>query len=190
MPAETLRLACYLFEYFLIIFYLHSQRFTDRRRAFLLAVDIEMRVNVCRGLNIGMSEPFPDHLHRHFFRQQQRRAGVPELVEADMPESVFLQQKSEVLRNIVRSVQSPEGVRTDIFLIIRTVAFPEKEIAAILKQKGNVKPESSDPKRSSLPKSLETIRSSRLFFCFATVKKRFRNANGRSNMDQCAICLE
>ena len=76
----------------------------------------------------------------------------------------------------LRRQRGAEGVRTDIFLIIRTVAFPEKEIAAILKQKGNVKPESSDPKRSSLPKSLETIRSSRLFFCFATVKKRFRDA--------------
>ena len=56
-----------------------------------------MRIDIARRTYIGMPEPFLDHLHRHLFRQQKRGAGVPEFVEADMPESVFLQQKREVL---------------------------------------------------------------------------------------------
>ena len=66
-------------------------------RGFEFALRVQVGIDIARCTYIGMPEPFLDHLHRHLFRQQQRRTGVPELVEADMPESVFLQQKSEVL---------------------------------------------------------------------------------------------
>ena len=66
-------------------------------RGFEFALRVQVGINVARRTYIGMPEPFLDHLHRHLFRKQKRGAGVPELVESNMPESVFLQQKSEVL---------------------------------------------------------------------------------------------
>ena len=76
---------------------LRRQRSAYDIRRFEFALRVKVRINVARRTDIGMSEPFLDHLHWHLFRQQKRGAGVPELMEADMPESVFLQQKSEVL---------------------------------------------------------------------------------------------
>ena len=78
-------------------------------RGYEFALRVQVGIDIARCAYIAVTEPFLDLLHRHLFRQQQRRTGVPQLVEADMPESVFLQQKREVLRNIVRSVQSPEN---------------------------------------------------------------------------------
>ena len=66
-------------------------------RGFEFALRVQVGIDIARRTYIGMPEPFLDHLHRHFFGQQKRGAGVPEFVEADMPESVILQQKREVL---------------------------------------------------------------------------------------------
>ena len=82
---------------FVMLCVLRRQHRADDIRGFEFALRVKVRINVARRTDIAVAEPFPDHLHRHLFRQQQRRAGVPQLVEPDMPESVFLQQKREVL---------------------------------------------------------------------------------------------
>jgi hypothetical protein len=87
---------------------LRRQRRAYDIRGFEFALRVQVRIDIARRTYIGMPEPFLDHLHRHLFRQQKRRAGVPQLVEADMPESVILQQKRDVLRNIVRPVELSE----------------------------------------------------------------------------------
>ena len=104
---------------------LRRQRRAYDIRGFEFALRVQVGIDIARCTYIGMPEPFLDHLHRHLFRQQRRGAGVSEFVEADMPESVFHQQKREVLRNIVRPVELSERVRADIVLIIRAVSFPE-----------------------------------------------------------------
>jgi len=104
---------------------LRRQRRAYDIRGFEFALGVQMGIDIARRTYIRMPEPFLDHLHRHLFGQQKKGAGVPEFVEADMPESVFLEQKREVLRNIVRPVQSSESVCADIVLKIRTVSFTE-----------------------------------------------------------------
>ena len=154
-----------------------------------------MRVNIRRRSDVGMPEPsvlpIPQNSASSFrgprgsgrVKSASRMKSLRDEIRTDVREKEdgfdFIVSKANDFIRALPGFHRAEGAIS----LKRKTLFPhkkqEKEIAAILKQKGNVKPESSDPKRSSLPKSLETIRSSRLFFCFATVKKRFRNAAER-----------
>ena len=59
------------------------QRVLHRLRRLLLGRVFEVRVEVCRGGEVAVTEPLLDHFHRHDVCQKQRSAAVPEIVEAD-----------------------------------------------------------------------------------------------------------
>ena len=48
-----------------------------------LGLIIQVAVDVCRGADIAVAQPFLDLLHGHIVGKQQRGAAVPEIVEAD-----------------------------------------------------------------------------------------------------------
>ena len=50
-----------------------------------------MAVDVRRGGNVAVAQPLLDQLHLHALCDKERRAGVAQIVEADVLESVLLQ---------------------------------------------------------------------------------------------------
>ena len=58
---------------------------------------VQMRVDVGRGAEVAMPQPFLNLLHGNAFRQQQACATVPEIVQADDPHVVLLQQSPETV---------------------------------------------------------------------------------------------
>ncbi len=73
----------------------HVTRFTttapcDDIRGFEFALSVKVGINVARRTYIGMPEPFLDHLHRHLFRKQKRRAGMPQLMELNCVNRICL----------------------------------------------------------------------------------------------------
>ena len=80
------------------------QRGRNNIRRFQFALGIQVRVNIARRLNIRVTQPVLDHLHRHLFGQEKRRAGMPELVEAYVPETVLVKKHAEVVCDIIRGV--------------------------------------------------------------------------------------
>lgn len=103
-------------------FFLPQNAF-DHAGGLLLRLVIKMRIDVGRGRIIAVPQPELDQLHRHPAGGQQARAGVPELMEADMPQAVLFKQEAEVRRNEIGPVQLPQRIDTDIAVPIFTVAF-------------------------------------------------------------------
>ena len=66
-----------------------------------------------------MPEPFLDILQRHAVDVQHAGAGVPKVVEADMPEALALQKRLKLSRQRIGRDQFPELIDVDIRLIFR-----------------------------------------------------------------------
>ena len=54
-----------------------------------------MAVDIRRGADVAVAQPFLDLLHRHVVGQQQRGAAMPEIVKADMPQAGLLEEPAE-----------------------------------------------------------------------------------------------
>ena len=57
-----------------------------------------MRVNIGGGAHITVTEIPLNDLHIHVKRHEERRAGVAQIVEADIPHSVLLEELRKVRR--------------------------------------------------------------------------------------------
>ena len=77
-----------------------------------------MRVDVCRGGKVAVSQPFLDLLHRHAVGQHQRSAAVSQIMEADVPQAVGLQQLRKAGRDIVWLEDCTNFVDADIAQIV------------------------------------------------------------------------
>ena len=84
-----------------------------------------MAVDIARRTDVGMPEPFLDHLHRHLFRQQKRGAGVPEFVEADVLHAVFFQKQREMFGDVIGRIQPSRRICTDVLDKIRSIGIAD-----------------------------------------------------------------
>ena len=78
----------------------------------------------CR-THVAMAEILLDDLHVHVQRYEERRAGMAQVVEADIPHPVLLQQLREVGGDIAWLDQLPQGVDTDHVKVFFTVGPAE-----------------------------------------------------------------
>ena len=61
-----------------------------------LGLVIQVGVDVRRRADIAVAQPLLDLLHGHVVGKQQRGAAVPEVVKANVPQTVLLQQLAEI----------------------------------------------------------------------------------------------
>ena len=67
----------------------------------LFSLHIQVSVNICGHLNIGVTHVFLHIFQRKTVIQEQAGAAVPKLMETDMRQMVVLQEKREMGGNIV-----------------------------------------------------------------------------------------
>ena len=60
-----------------------------------------MAVDVRRGGNVAVTQPLLDQLHLHALRDKERGAGVAQIVEADVLESVLLQNRGKAIAHVI-----------------------------------------------------------------------------------------
>ena len=102
------------------------QRFPDGGGAGDLAVAVEVAVDVGSRVHIAVSEPILYLLHRSSEREQERSAGMPQVMEADMPQSVLLQDDREMVADVVRTVEFSERVHANVVLVIAAVSLSKR----------------------------------------------------------------
>lgn len=72
-----------------------------------------------------MAEILLNDLHVHVQRHEKRSAGVAQIVEADIPHPVLLQQLREARSDITRLDQLPQEVDTDHVKVFFAVGAAE-----------------------------------------------------------------
>ena len=60
-----------------------------------------MGVDVGRGGDVAVAQPFLDLLHGHTLLQQQAGAGVAQIMEANLPQAVVGQQLGEAVGHCI-----------------------------------------------------------------------------------------
>ena len=70
-----------------------------------------MAVNVRRGGDVTVAKPLLDQLHLHALRDKERRAGVAQIVKADMLEAVLLQYCGEAVAHVIGCEQLAQRVQ-------------------------------------------------------------------------------
>ena len=60
-----------------------------------------MAIDVRRGGDVAVAEPLLDQFHLHTLRDQERGAGVAQIVEADVFESVLLQDRGKAVAHVI-----------------------------------------------------------------------------------------
>ena len=98
------------------------EHLVERVRGDDFGIVIEVRVNIRRRSNVGMPEPFLDLLHRHAVGEHQRRAGVPQIVKADLPQSVLLQEPPERFGDPVRFKELSHLIHENVSVVFVIVA--------------------------------------------------------------------
>ena len=73
-----------------MLFVLRRQRRADDICGFEFALRVKVGINVARCAYIAVTEPFLYLLHRYAVGEHQRRAGVPQIVKADLEKLTFL----------------------------------------------------------------------------------------------------
>ena len=86
----------------------------------LFSLHIQVPVDVCGHLNIGVTHVFLHIFQRKTVVQEQAGAAVPKLMETDMRQMVVLQEKREMGRYIVRGKGRAVGPLEDkiVFLVV------------------------------------------------------------------------
>ena len=82
---------------------------------------IQVPVNVCGHLNIGVTHVFLHIFQRKAVVQKEAGAAVPKLMETDMRQMVVLQEKREMGGNVIRRKGRAVGPLEDkvVFLVVR-----------------------------------------------------------------------
>ena len=102
------------------------QRLFHRGGAELLGVGIQVGVDVGRGGDIAVAQPFLDLLHGHALFQQQAGAGVPLRYNYDKPEKPRRIKGFEVFSLIFSSFSKPKN-HTEISRIAGGVSLTTNE---------------------------------------------------------------
>ena len=79
-----------------------------------LGLIVQMAVDVRRGADVAVTQPFLNLLHGHVIGQQQRGAAMPEIVEADMPQAFHFQQLAEIAAQITGIENVPHHIHKHI----------------------------------------------------------------------------
>ena len=90
-----------------------------------LGLIIQMAVDIRRGADVAVTQPFLNLLHGHVVCQQQRGAAVSEIVETDMPQTFHFQQLTEIAAQVAGIENVPHCIHKHI-----TVIFPVVTVAA------------------------------------------------------------
>ena len=85
---------------------------------------VQMRVDVGRGAEVAMPQPFLNLLHGNAFRQQQACAAVPEIVQADDTHVVLLQQSPETVGQRVGLETFSQFIDADVIQVFGAVGTP------------------------------------------------------------------
>ena len=80
-----------------------------------------MRIDVCRGGEIAVSEPVLNLLHRNAVCKHQRGTAMSQIMKSDLSKLIRPKQLAEALCNIMGLDQIANLVDTDIFLIFLDV---------------------------------------------------------------------
>lgn len=97
-----------------------------------LGLIIQVAVDVCRGADIAVAQPFLDLLHEHVVGKQQRGAAVPEIVEADMPQTFQFQQLAEIAAEIPGIKNVPHYIHEHIAVVFPVVAVAADPLVFLL----------------------------------------------------------
>ena len=81
-----------------------------------------MRINVRGGADVAVPQPLLDLLHGDAVFEQQGRAAVPQIVQADVPQPLFPQQLAEAVGDIARFEDVAHLVDEDIAQVFLVVA--------------------------------------------------------------------
>lgn len=80
-----------------------------------------MRIDVCRGGKIAVSEPVLNLLHGNAVCKHQRGTAMSQIMKSDLTKLIRPKQLAEALCNIMGLDQIADLVDTDIFLIFLDV---------------------------------------------------------------------
>ena len=75
---------------------------------------VQMRVDVGRGAEVAVPEPFLNLLHGNAFRQQQACATVAQVMKADMTQAVLCQDAAKASGQIGRADALAQLVEADV----------------------------------------------------------------------------
>ena len=87
-----------------------------------LGAIFQMSINVRRRRKITVPKPFLDLLHWNTVRQHQRSAGVPQIVETNMPHFVFFEKWRKAWWDIIRLYKISDLVHTNVALEFPIIA--------------------------------------------------------------------
>lgn len=90
-----------------------------------------MRINIRGGREIAVSQPLLNHLHRDAVCQKQTGARVAQIVKADAPQMIILQDNLERIGEIIRLEQIAHCVYADVVCVFFVVA-PTAQLAVFL----------------------------------------------------------
>ena len=92
-----------------------------------------MGVDVRCGAEIRVTEPFLNLFQRNAVRQQERRAGVTEVMEAHTAQSVFLAEIGKFRSEVVRLHAVAHFIDKDITVILVIVAVAANRLVVLLR---------------------------------------------------------
>ena len=101
------------------------EKCADGLRTDVFSALVQVRINICRGSDVGMSEILRHIEQRDVFVDEDAGEGMPQVMEADMPHSVFFKDLREAEGDIPRGQQVAELVRADIIVVFPIVTVPE-----------------------------------------------------------------
>ena len=81
-----------------------------------------MRINIRGGREIAVSQPLLNHLHRDTVCQKQTGSRVAQIVKADAPQMIILQDNLERIGEIIRLEQIAHCVYADVVCVFFVVA--------------------------------------------------------------------
>ena len=97
------------------------QGFIDDHGAFEGAGGVHVAVDVRRGGDVAVSKPLLDQLHLHALRDKERCAGVAQVVEADVLESVLLQDRGKAVAHVIGCEQLAQRVQAHVVRILAAI---------------------------------------------------------------------
>ena len=98
----------------------------------LFRLGIQMSVDVCRGGDVAVAQPFLNVLHGHTLLQQQAGAGVPQIVKAYFPQAVLLQQLGEVVSDGIGQDKVSHLIHEQVALEFLIVAVAAEFLIVLL----------------------------------------------------------
>ena len=76
-----------------------------------------MRIDVCRGRDVAVTEPFPELLHADVVGVQETGTAVTEIMKADPAQPVLFQKDGKVRCKIGRHQPLPDWIDVDVIQI-------------------------------------------------------------------------